>query len=113
MQYEEALKRWGLDKLNTTQQFVMTKSGSYGYEQVNLITGEWPNVTVEMNFNEGYACCGGGDPECYCSLAESPSANVVIRHPSGANYILDLDSFDFAKVLGEIVAAANGTVTDK
>lgn len=113
MQYEEALKRWGLKKLNTTQRYVLKERGHGGYEQVNLIAGEWPNVTVEMNFNEGYACCGGNDPDCYCSFAESPSAEVQITHPSGARYYIDLDSFDFAKVLGEIVAAANGTITNE
>lgn len=64
-------------------------------------------VVVATYFNEGFYCCGGSDPDCYCSLAEDPKAEV---HISGydVNYqyrmlTIGFEDFDFAKVLGEIL----------
>lgn len=98
MQYEDALKVWGKQKLE-----------SAGYKNIDPAT-----VTVIMDFNEGYACCGGTNPDCYCSFAESPSANVLIRgtRQTGgeARYEISHWSFDFVKILQEIVQAGGGTI---
>lgn len=100
MKYDEALREWGARKLEAA-----------GYGDVNR-----QSVIVEMEFNEGYACCGGRDPDCYCSFAESPSASVMIRGSSynmrNARVEIDHWSFDFATILKEIVEAGGGTVTE-
>ena len=57
MNYEEALKRWGAGKAGTE---------------------EWEDIDVEFDMDPGYACCGGSDPDCYCSFAESPRMNVNV-----------------------------------
>jgi len=99
MHYEEALKAWGAKRL----------------ESIRGDTIDPATVRVRMNFREGFACCGGSNPECYCSLAESPSAHVEITGigADGSMRIatIDYDEFDFAAILGEIVAAADGSVS--
>ncbi|QQV92518.1 hypothetical protein SEA_MEGANTHEEKILLA_174 [Streptomyces phage MeganTheeKilla] len=94
MQFEKALKVWGAQRLSNSHRTVNPDI-----------------VKVEMEFNEGYACCGGTDPDCYCSYAESPSAKVVISAGKVRDTI-DVEDFDFAEILGEIVKAANGTITE-
>ncbi|QOI67539.1 hypothetical protein SEA_BEUFFERT_164 [Streptomyces phage Beuffert] len=94
MQYEKALKTWGAKRLSTPRKTVNPDI-----------------VTVEMEFNEGYACCGGRDPNCYCSYAESPSANVVIT-AGKLKETINVEDFDFAEILGEIVKAADGAITE-
>jgi hypothetical protein len=94
MQYEKALKVWGAKRLSTPRKTVN------------------PDVVrVEMEFDEGYACCGGTDPNCYCSYAQFPSAKVVIM-AGKERQTIDVTDFDFAEILGEIVAAADGMITE-
>ena len=90
MQYEEALKRWGADILHRPD--------------------EWRDVHVRMNFEEGFACCGGSDPLCYCSFAESPRAEVIITSTTRSTRI-DLEDFDFAEVLRQIVEIGKGSLS--
>lgn len=94
MKYEKALKVWGANRLSTPHRVI-----------------DPIDVTVSMEFNEGYACCGGTDPNCYCSYAESPSANVVIA-AGKVRETIDVEDFNFAEVLGEIVKAAGGTISE-
>lgn len=100
MQYNDALREWGALKLEEYEKDVKIERSS---------------VHVELDFKQGYACCGGRDPDCYCSFAESPSANVTIKgvDAKGHRYNREIDhySFDFATVLKEIVAAGGGTLT--
>lgn len=104
MLYEDALELWGAAKLR--------ESGTLNKDL------EFKNVRVEMDFNEGYNCCGGSDPSCYCSFAESPRANVAITgvivgtHRDGhiATRDIPADDFDFLDVLGEIVRAGGGNL---
>ena len=102
MKYEAALKLWGATKVAecyrmTVEDFVLD------------------SVSVTFDFNEGYACCGGRDPDCYCSFAESPSADVVVdaeRKAGGAlRWSMDMASFDFATVLEELLIVGDGTIT--
>jgi len=106
MNYQRALAAWGAARLR----------GACG----GVVDVE--SVNVEMIFEQGFACCGGKDPDCYCSYAESPRAEVLItgeqmfplsgRPAHGrVSVSIGLDEFDFATVLGEIVAAADGAVT--
>lgn len=101
MNYEEALRLWGYKKL---------EDSLYKTESVE-------NIDVRMNFNQGFNCCGGRDPECYCSMAESPSAEVIISgHTSRNRYVqhkIELEDFDFVKILGEIIEAGGGSINDK
>lgn len=91
MPYEDALREWGARKLEEA-----------GHTNVDRSI-----VNVEMDFNQGYHCGCGGDPNCYCSFEEAPSANISIS--SGrASITIDHYSFDFASVLGEIVAVGGG-----
>ncbi len=100
MHYELALKFWGHDKLKPQLK-----------QSEKLVLNQ---IDVRMNFSQGYACCGGSNPDCYCSYAESPSAEVKISaYTNKGRYIsyeIDLDSFDFATVLKEIVEAGNGNI---
>lgn len=89
MQFEQALKVWGAEKLGKV---------------------DVDSVKVVMEFDEGYACCGGRDEDCYCSYAQSPSANIVITS-GNKRCEISADDFDFAEVLSEIVQAGNGTLT--
>lgn len=103
MKYEDALREWGARKIE-----------GYNGDRVKI---DRSTVVVDMEFDEGYACCGGRDPDCYCSFAESPSANVSITGRESVQsrkaYSASIDhySFDFATILGEIVEASGGAVT--
>lgn len=100
MKYNDALKFWGKSRIEAV----------YPKSVIGVYT-----VDVQMNFDEGWPCCGGRDPECYCSMAESPTANVTIKGQDAYGTIkvvtIDQDSFDFADILSEIVDAAGGTLT--
>lgn len=105
MKYEEALKLWGLKKLQE----------AYPKSNFEFILD---TVKVEMYFVEGYVCCGGSDPDCYCSLAESPSAYVKIsanvddpKRPYVLSTSIPEYLFDFVTVLKEIVEAGNGSIS--
>jgi len=100
MKYEDALKVWGYKKI---------KSQLAPPEAVLM-----EDIDVRMVFVKGYACCGGADPSCYCSLAESPRADVEIyAKTTTGRYIhhnIDLGDFDFIGTLEEILEAANGSI---
>ena len=95
MNYEDALKAWGLTKLKEW----------YPNDKINP-----DDVVVRMNFNPGYACCGGSDPLCYCSFAESPSAEVRVE-AWPRSWVMSVENFDFATVLKEICDVADGVIT--
>jgi hypothetical protein len=88
MHYEAALKAWGAKRLERT------------------IAGQIDPATVEvrMKFDAGFACCGGRDPECYCSFATSPTADILITGvgPDGmaCSTTIGHSEFDFASVHG-------------
>lgn len=96
MNYEDALKEWGFIKLT-----------EYHGPTVEI---DKDLVSVQFEFSEGYACCGGANPDCYCSYAESPSSNVVIQ-AGQFRYEMYADDFDFSRVLKEIVEASGGNIT--
>lgn len=105
MQYEDAIRMWGAQKLQERYPRGVFSADS---------------VTVDMEFDPGFACCGGSNPDCYCSFAESPSADVVIKgkntalkKPVSVETKISHYEFDFATILGEIVAAADGVVTEE
>lgn len=93
MNYEVALKRWGALQL--------------GLDPDDTDLDE---IQVRMFWDEGYACCGGTDPGCYCSLAEPPRAEVRILGPDWRSKYIDMDEFDFGRVLGQIVEAGGGHI---
>lgn len=64
MKYEEAINAWGAMKLREATRL----------RRIEKIE----NVKVEFKFDEGNPCCSGLDPDCYCSLAESPNAEILI-----------------------------------
>ncbi|MFD6636736.1 hypothetical protein ACFWDN_13035 [Micromonospora chalcea] len=104
MNYEQALRAWGKAKLEESER-----------RYAPAIEVDPETVNVGLDFNAGYACCGGRDPDCYCSFAESPSAKVSITghdKNSGAYYSHDIEAydFDFAAVLKEIVDAGGGVI---
>lgn len=105
MHYEDALQIWGARRLE--------KDNAHRLRGKRILTH---SVQVNMVFKSGFPCHGGNDPDCNCSLAEEPSAEVVI---SGAARILspfvyratiEAADFDFAEILGEIIAAGDGTL---
>lgn len=100
MKYEDALKCWGYQKI---------KAQIASDEAVTM-----NDLGVRMVFSRGYACCGGTDPDCYCSLAESPRAEVTVSaRTTKGRYIessIDLEDFDFVETLKEILEASNGSI---
>lgn len=108
MKYDEALQEWG--KIHLRQ----------SYRNCDLSA---ESVVVRMEFEEGYFCCNGTNPLCYCSFAESPSANVRIEGSctSYKNYkthkahvlstCIPAEDFDFVAVLKEICEAGKGHVS--
>lgn len=104
MQYEEALRLWGARRLEAVHS-----------------NNRWPvvidptSVYVELNFNQGYACCGGTDPLCYCSFAESPSVTIEIKgwndeYTRQYTDSISADQFDFVKFLGEVLEVSGGMI---
>lgn len=83
MKYEEALKKWGAEKAKIE---------------------DWESVSVDFEMDQGYACCGGRDPDCYCSFAESPSFYVEVKVGRKTVYqdSIHYDMADFLKQLFEV-----------
>lgn len=96
MNADEAIRAWGLKRLKKA------------YPRLNF----YEDVHVSIEMNEGFSCCGGRDPDCYCSYAESPSCNVVIEGktvgPRSKTCTVDIShyEFDFVSVLEEILEAS-------
>jgi hypothetical protein len=103
VKYDEALRLWGKQKIEDAERRY--------YPSIDI---DPASVSVGMDFNAGFACCGGRDPDCYCSFAESPSATVKItgegRDLRYHSTTIDADCFDFATVLGEILDVGGGVV---
>lgn len=97
MNADEALQEWGRRKL--LERYPGT---------------EYSEVYVDQEIDPGYNCCGGSDPECYCSYAESPSMKIEIVGYIGEKrksvwretHRIELDdyNYDFARLIREIVA---------
>jgi hypothetical protein len=112
-QYEKALQAWGAKKLQESYHYA-TRVKTNGPLMVDKKT-----VKVKMDFQEGYVCGCDGDPQCYCSLAESPSANIKITGMASFNNHGAFNAeteishyeFDFVQILGEIVEAGDGVLT--
>jgi hypothetical protein len=99
MRYEDALKRWGAQRL---------AASARPFSEVDEST-----VHVEIEFEEGWS---DPDPGSYGSFDYSGHAWVEIsgRDTAGKQLSpvqIDKYEFDFAKILGEIVAAGDGAVT--
>lgn len=103
MNYEQAIKIWGKNRIEKYE----NDPERMKYSRRKPVEIDVNTVNVDFDFNEGYACCGGSDPDCYCSYAESPSANVSIVgiDTKGTNryHTISFDEFDFATVLEEIL----------
>lgn len=65
------------------------------------------SVSIDTRFNEGYACCGGADPNCYCSFAESASMylTITVAFITGGttNFEIDMIYGDMGKLIQEII----------
>lgn len=102
MSYDDALKAWGAEKLKYMADWP-TRNGS------PRPPVDPEGVTVVFDFSEGYACCNGTDPDCYCPYAESPRAEIVISD-GRYTYTVPASEFDFAATLREIVEAGGGAI---
>lgn len=78
MKYEEAIKLWAAKKL--------------GIDPASV-------ESVWFDIDQGYQCCGGSDPDCYCSFAESPSLEANIATSKGTQV---LGYLDMGQVLREV-----------
>lgn len=108
MKYEDALREWGARKIEDRWKVKIDRE----------------TVKVEFEFEEGYACCGGYNEDCYCSMATSGSASVEItgkvlsdtvtgkKRARAYSYSIGHYDWDFATILGEIVEASGGTVSN-
>lgn len=98
MHYEDALREWGAQQLEREYPKFMDRS----------------SVQVSIEINPGFSCCGGRDPDCYCSFAESPSVYLEITGKNGIKrYSTIKHHIDFGELLRELVAVADGTITNK
>ena len=66
MNYEEALREWGKRKL-----------ASY---RVDLSQVDPASISVDFDLDPGYSCCGGSNPDCYCSFAEGASLEATVSY---------------------------------
>lgn len=108
MEYDLAVRTWGAKKL-TEEKEARRQGGLLGYASTFT---DPAHVEVTFDYDEGNPCCGGRDPDCYCSMATSPRAEVVIRDDAAmVQMTIPADEFDFVEVLREIVEAAGGVVT--
>ena len=87
MDYSEALGRWGAKIAGLDPEI---------HEQ----------ITVDLVMNQGYACCGGRDPDCYCSFAESASMELTVSR--GRKIVYTNTYFDFSTAVREILEVADG-----
>ncbi len=90
--YEDAVRKWGATKLD-------------GYSNIRGKYDE-ASVSVDFELDSGYACCGGSDPNCYCSFAESPSMKAYVSYKSlkGRTEKIVISYIDFAETLREVLA---------
>lgn len=106
MQYEEALREWGartIEKMHPRMKQIVLR----------------PSVKVTFVFNEGNPCCGGTDPHCYCTQAESPSANIKISAytDKGNQFFESIEmsnyygSLLFTEILEQILEAGEGSIS--
>lgn len=99
MDYEDALIAWGRNKLSRGDE-----------EAASKIT----DVTVDIDFDEGYSCCGGYNINCYCSLKTPPTAEVVISgRIDGITTTdrIDAEDFNFSRFIREICEAGGGNIS--
>lgn len=89
MEYEEAVKRWAVRKLN----------------EIGLKFDPSGDIKVDFKLDPGYACCGGSNPDCYCSFAESAKlcGEIWFITPKGKRQLYPLSYLDFANTLREIL----------
>ena len=95
MDYDLALKLWGRYRLNQA-----------GYTNFDL-----DSVTVDMYAEDGWNCCGGSNPDCYCSMVESASAGVEISAKMGKirrSLRIESYEFNFSEILQEILEVSEG-----
>lgn len=78
-------------------------------ERFERLPGDIQRVTLENQYYEGYDCCGGSDPNCYCSFAESATLNLVVTAYGKRNKLheeyIDMMYGDMGKLLKEIIEA--------
>ena len=103
MNYETALIKWAEKKIVEN------------WYRGSLLVLDPETVQVTLVFDKGFACCGGSNPDCYCSLATSPRAEVRVTAQTtaggGVYYNIEPDDFDFTTMLRELVEVADGTIT--
>lgn len=103
MKYEDAIRVWGAYRLKNYYGSNLDGDG------INF-----DSVEVKFEFEEGFACCGGSDPNCYCSFAESPRADVAINGiENKGRYVsmrISIEDFDFATVLRELCEISDGSI---
>lgn len=103
MNYETVLAKWGEKKIREN------------WYRGTVLVIDPETVQVTLVFDKGFACCGGSNPDCYCSLAESPRAEVSItaRTFSGTPVYckIEANDFDFTAMLRELVEVADGAIT--
>lgn len=86
------------------EQIVKWATKRYCIEQ-----GRVTSVKMTNEYNEGYACCGGTDPNCYCSFAESATMNLKVEVFQNSTRLevdrIDMMYGDINKIIQEIFEA--------
>lgn len=63
---------WKTEYERRVRAVVQKRIGSFGTVDPDA------EVHITESFSEGYACCGGRDPDCYCSFVEPASHEVIV-----------------------------------
>lgn len=93
MTYEEAVIIWAEQQLEARRAWGTNDR----YSSLDTVS------RVDFELDEGYRCCGGRDPDCYCSLAESPSFQAHLHGEyKGKKNSITLNYIDFSDVLREL-----------
>lgn len=107
--YDVALQAWGSIRLAASRGIPVSRV-------------DRSSIRVSMDFDEGYACCETYDPDCHCTRAIAPTANVVITGYLLADPAMgferrmleekiDSEWFEFSDILREIVEAGDGVIS--
>lgn len=107
--YDVALQAWGSIRLAASRGLPVSRI-------------DRSSIKVSMDFDAGYACCNMTDPDCHCTQAIAPTANVVITgfitvDPATGSprrmieEKIDSEWFEFSDILREIVEAGDGVIS--
>ena len=78
------------------------------YAKTKFSVTDIVRAEIYLETNQGFSCCGGRDPECYCSLAEGASSYLQLTaYDSNKKHHTMQIHESFATILEEIIKIGN------